>query len=74
MSQRHFRDDPIMGKCIEIDGKPWTVTDVWADIGASDDAPRSVTLRYVDEEGDDEDHFSLPRDDVERMPAIEAKP
>jgi hypothetical protein len=74
MSQRHFRDDPIMGKTVEIDGKPWTVIDVWVDIGDRDDAPRSVTLEYADEEDGDDDHFSLPREEVDRMPAFEAMP
>lgn len=67
MSQRHFRHDPIMGKVVEIDGKPWIVTDVWTDVANADDAARNVTLTYYDEENGDDDQFSLAREMVAAM-------
>ena len=57
MSQKHFKDDPLIGKCFVIDDPDpaiadcgWEVTDAWVDIGAKDDAPRSYTLERWDGE------------------------
>lgn len=58
MSQKHFKDDPLIGKCFLIeDPDPtiaggWEVTDAWVDIGEDDDAPRNYSLERWDGEHD----------------------
>ena len=58
MSQKHFKDDPLIGKCYLVeDPDPtiaggWEVYDAWVDIGADDDAPRTYSLERWDGEYD----------------------
>lgn len=47
MSQKHFKDDPNIGRRFTIEGELWEVSDVWVDIGAEDDEPRTATLDQV---------------------------
>jgi hypothetical protein len=58
MSQKHFKDDPMIGKCFLIEDPDqtiaggWEVTDAWVDIGAEDNAPRNYSLERYDGEHD----------------------
>lgn len=65
MSQRHFKDDEVMGKIVLIDGDEWEVIDVWVDIGRSDQDPRMVTLEcWIDP---DEERFETKADLLSRI-------
>ena len=71
MSQKHFPEDPLMGKTVTFDDREWEVVDVWIDIAADDDAPRNLDIAPLD---DLDDRYSMSvADFIARWPAYDIK-